>query len=77
MNDYMKRYQVRVYDNNAGRNGEFVNEYDTLEEAQAKKAELEKHRESILAGDEPDWVKGHYEDLSWTIIDLAQDKIYE
>ena len=71
MNDYMKRFQVKVFSDKDPR-GEFVNEYDTLEEAQAKVKELESHREEILNSDEFDYVKDHYRPLSWGIIDLKE-----
>ncbi len=73
MNKYMKRFQVRVFDDKDPR-GEFVNEYDTLEEAQEKKKSLEEHRKEILEGDEFDYVKDHYRPLFWKIIDLAESR---
>ena len=73
MNEYMKRFQVRVFDAKDIR-GEFVDEYNTLEEAQTKVKELEDHRTEILNSDEPSWVKNHYEDLKWKIFDMKEDR---
>lgn len=73
MNDCMKRYQVRVFDDRDTR-GEYVNEYNTLEEAQTKKKELEDHRIKIMDSDEPDYVKDHYKNLKWGIIDMKEDR---
>lgn len=73
MNEFIKRFQVRVLDNRDPR-GEFACEFDTLEEAKNKVAEFENHREEILNSDEPDYVKSHYRPLFWKIVDMKDEK---
>lgn len=71
MEEVSKRFEVRVCDNR-GLSSEFVEAFDSLEEAQEKVEELKRNAKEQIEGSDNVNVKSHYILLDWKIVDLAK-----